>query len=212
MKLRQTILLAAVFVTGGLTQASAATLSFQDVQFPGTGNSISVTGSDGTVFTFSAGPNAQFQSFNSGFPGSFANGTSVLTAGLGNASPITISFSQPIFSIALPVASDRVGNSPYTTNVDFFNGSVLAESLTKMGNAMNPAEVFSFNGPLTSAVVSTTVAAADAPVGYTQNIGSFNYNVSAVPLPASAPMFGAAILALAAVGYGVKRKKVASAA
>lgn len=36
--------------------------------------------------------------------------------------------------------------------------------------------------------------------------------VSAVPLPASAPMFGAALLALGAVGYGLKRKKAAAAA
>ena len=36
--------------------------------------------------------------------------------------------------------------------------------------------------------------------------------VSTVPLPASAPMFGAALLAFGAVGYGIKRKKVAAAA
>ena len=45
----------------------------------------------------------------------------------------------------------------------------------------------------------------------TQN--SFEFAaVSAVPLPASAPMFGAALLALGAIGYGVKRKKAAAAA
>ena len=36
--------------------------------------------------------------------------------------------------------------------------------------------------------------------------------VSAVPLPASAPMFGAALLAVGLVGYGVKRKKTNAAA
>ena len=36
--------------------------------------------------------------------------------------------------------------------------------------------------------------------------------VSPVPLPASAPMFGVALLALAGLGYGVKRKKAAAAA
>lgn len=35
---------------------------------------------------------------------------------------------------------------------------------------------------------------------------------SAVPLPASAPMFGAALLALGAIGYATKRKKSAAAA
>ncbi|MCW6509445.1 VPLPA-CTERM sorting domain-containing protein [Lichenifustis flavocetrariae] len=34
--------------------------------------------------------------------------------------------------------------------------------------------------------------------------------VSAVPLPASAPLFGAALIALSSVGYGMKRKKVAA--
>lgn len=38
------------------------------------------------------------------------------------------------------------------------------------------------------------------------------FAVSAVPLPSSAPMFGAALLAIGAVGYGVKRKKAAAAA
>lgn len=37
-------------------------------------------------------------------------------------------------------------------------------------------------------------------------------SVGTVPLPGSAPMFGAALLALGAVGYGVKRKKAAAAA
>jgi hypothetical protein len=36
-------------------------------------------------------------------------------------------------------------------------------------------------------------------------------SVSTVPLPTSAPMFGAALLALGIVGYGLKRKEAASA-
>ena len=39
-----------------------------------------------------------------------------------------------------------------------------------------------------------------------------NIALSAVPLPASAPLFGAALLALGAVGYGVKRKQRAAQA
>ncbi|MDX7954040.1 VPLPA-CTERM sorting domain-containing protein [Lichenihabitans sp. Uapishka_5] len=39
-----------------------------------------------------------------------------------------------------------------------------------------------------------------------------NLSVSSVPLPAAAPMFGAALLALGAVGYGLRRKKAATAA
>ncbi|MCW6506686.1 hypothetical protein [Lichenifustis flavocetrariae] len=37
------------------------------------------------------------------------------------------------------------------------------------------------------------------------------FNTSTVPLPASAPMFGAALMALGAVGYGMKRKAKAAA-
>lgn len=40
---------------------------------------------------------------------------------------------------------------------------------------------------------------------------TFESGASTVPLPASAPMFGAAILALGAVGYGMKRKGSVSA-
>lgn len=62
-------------------------------------------------------------------------------------------------------------------------------------------------------------------VGAVQNITSLDWtamdvigwdasqpDVSPVPLPASAPMFGAALLALGAVGYGMKRRKSAAAA
>lgn len=40
---------------------------------------------------------------------------------------------------------------------------------------------------------------------------SASASISLVPLPASAPMFGAAFLALGAVGYGLKRKRAAAA-
>lgn len=51
---------------------------------------------------------------------------------------------------------------------------------------------------------------------YADNLGALTVsvsgtNISAVPLPASAPMFGAAVLALGLLGYGVKRKKNAAA-
>ena len=43
-------------------------------------------------------------------------------------------------------------------------------------------------------------------------IGTSAPLVSTVPLPASAPMFGAALMALGAVSYGLKRKLKAAAA
>ena len=50
---------------------------------------------------------------------------------------------------------------------------------------------------------------------YADNLGALNVSVStisAVPLPAAAPMFGAALLAFGAVGYGMKRRKAAVSA
>ncbi len=55
---------------------------------------------------------------------------------------------------------------------------------------------------------------AYAKLGYTLSFsdGINNSLVSAVPLPASSPMFGAALLALGAFGYGVRRKKAVTLA
>ena len=55
-----------------------------------------------------------------------------------------------------------------------------------------------------SDAIAGIVAAIDLPAGAAP--------VSTVPLPASAPMFGAALLALGAVGYGMKREKAAAPA
>lgn len=202
--------LAAFFLSaallGSASQASAATLVFDMVAEPGPGNPLSVTGSDSNVFTFSAGASSGFEAIQSGGIGSFPSGTYFLNPGLGLAdAPTTVSFASPISSISLLVSSDRVGDSPFSTTVNFFDGGSLVDSITKAGNTLNPPATFSFNGALTSVVISTTVDSAYATFGYTQNIGEITY-VSSVPLPASAPMFGAALLALGAVGYGMKRK------
>ena len=211
MKLKITALLASLALFGGLHQASAAILTFDTATFPGTGIPLSVTGSDGDVFTFEAGSGSQFESFASGFVGSYPLGTYFLAAGLGNTTPITVSFSNIITSIEIPVSSDRVGNSPYSSTVNFYDGTKLVDSVTKAGNTLNPAEVFKYEGAITSAVISTLVDSSYAPFGYTQNLGPLTYSVSSVPLPASAPMFGAALLVLGGIGYGVKRKVTASA-
>ena len=57
--------------------------------------------------------------------------------------------------------------------------------------------------------VGATGTNVGAASGYA---GTLTSVVSPVPLPASAPMFGAAVLALGLVGYGVKRKKAAASA
>lgn len=199
-------LLSAAFLANAVP-AFAATVTFDPTFEPGTGNPLLVTGSDGNVFTFSAGPSSQFEAFQSGGSGSFPVGTTVLNPGLGLANtPTTIAFAAPISFISFLVSSDRVGDSPFSTTVNFFDGASLVDSITKLGNTLNPPALFDFSGALTSVVISTTVDAPYSASGYTQSIGGITYNVSSVPLPASAPMFGAALLALGAVGYGMKRK------
>jgi hypothetical protein len=202
MQIKYCALLAAIALTGGAAQASAAVLTFDTVQFPGTGVPLSVAGSDGETFTFTAGASSQFEAFQSGGGGSFPQGTFFLAPGLGNTTPINVAFSAPIYAIQIPVASDRVGDSPYTSTVQFYSGANLVGSSTQNGNAMDPAQLFSFNQAITSAVISTL---ANSPFGYTQNIGPITYSVSATPIPPALLMFGTALLGLGAVG--VKRRK-----
>ena len=209
MNIKVSALVAAALLCGGLTQASAATLSFDNVQFPGTGVPLSVTASDGTVFTFSAGPSSQFQSFTSGGIGSFPAGVTFLAAGLGNSAPINVSFSVPLSSISIPVSSDRVGNSPFTSTVQFFNGASSVGSSTQSGNTLNPPLTFSFSGAATtSALISTS---AMSLFGFTQNIGPITFErASSVVVPG--PIAGAGIPALMALGGFVwaRRRKAAA--
>ncbi len=71
--------------------------------------------------------------------------------------------------------------------------------------------------PLTSAhsyFVTLTASGEFSAVEFSSSLNSLefsNVSVSAVPLPAAAPMFGAALLALAGLGYGAKRKSAAAA-
>jgi hypothetical protein len=48
---------------------------------------------------------------------------------------------------------------------------------------------------------------------FSSDTNAFEFaSISNVPLPASAPMFGAALVALGAVGFAVKRRRSAAAA
>jgi hypothetical protein len=195
----------AVTLTALAGPASAASLTFNDVTFPGTGVPLSVTGSNGNAFTFSAGPSSQFEAFKSGGIGSFPAGTYFLAPGLGNNTPIDVSFSSPVSSISIPVSSDRTGNSPYTSTVKFFDGASLIDTITLSGNTLNPPEVFTFDGVTTSVDISTS---ANSPFGYTQNIGPIAYDLTTTPLPAALPLFAGGLGALGLFGWR-KRKAVA---
>jgi hypothetical protein len=186
----------ALVTLGSALHAEAATLTFDSVQFPGTGVPLSVVGSDGVTFTFTAGPSSQFEAFQSGGAGSFPAGAFFLAPGLGNTTPIDIAFSSPITSFSIPVSSDRTGDSPYTSTVQLFDGSTRVESITLSGNTLNAPLVFTASGVFTSAVVSTLVPVA--PFGFTQNIGSLSYSTAqAVP----GPVVGAGLPGLLA-GFG----------
>lgn len=183
--------LVALALAAGLAPALAATASFENVQFPGTGQPLLVTGSDGTVFTFTAGSSSQFQSFQSSGIGSFPAGSFFLAPGLGNMTPINIGFSSALTSFSIPVSSDRTGDSPYTTTVQFLSGGMVVDTQTKSGNANALPLTFSSIGLFNSVGISTFVA--DAPFGYTQNLGSITYTTAAaVP----GPLAGAGLLPL----------------
>lgn len=188
--------LAATALTAGVSVASAATVSFSGVQFPGTGAPLSVTGSDGTVFTFTAGSSSQFQSTQSGGIGAFPAGSYFLSPGLGNTTPINIAFSSALTAFSIPVSTDRVGDSPFTTTVNLFNGATLANTSTQSGNVLNGPLTFAATGLFTSASISTL---ANSPFGYTQNLGSITYTsraATAVP----GPIAGAGLIPLAGLG------------
>lgn len=199
------VVASAVALSAFAAPASAASLTFNDVTFPGTGVPLSVTGSNGDVFTFSAGPSSQFEAFESGGTGSFPAGTYFLAPGLGNTTPIDVSFSSPVSSISIPVSSDRTGNSPYTSTVKFFDGASLVDTITLSGNTLNPPEVFTYDGATTRVDISTS---ASSPFGYTQNIGPIGYDLTATPLPAALPLFAGGLGALGLFGWR-KRRTVA---
>lgn len=126
--------------------------------------------------------------------------TSPLQIALGYSS-VYVKPSMKVQSLSLDLYSvDAFGQKTFidgNTGVDDPAQSKVSNTLTEMLGAGSYS--FTING----------VTAANTVSGIA---GTVSYTVSAVPLPASAPMFGAAILALGAVGYGVKRKKAAAAA
>lgn len=77
-------------------------------------------------------------------------------------------------------------------------------SLTLAATSLNALGfgIFSVTDPTLTFSVSDTMRS--------DNSGAFTLTQSPVPLPAAAPMFGAALLALGAVGYSMKRKQTAA--
>ena len=100
----------------------------------------------------------------------------------------------------------------YTSQADLLPGAALSgvtyeQSIPNKYFVIDPITLA--KGLYYLGVGATGTNPGTAPSGYA---GTLTSVVSPVPLPASAPMFGAAVLALGLVGYGVKRKKAAASA
>lgn len=96
---------------------------------------------------------------------------------------------------------------------DSYNELLFYNSDTGSVNVLVGSQIATVTGSGYQVVTLTNLGAYDF-VGFgSVNQNAFEYAaLSAVPLPASAPMFGAGLLALGAVGYGLKRKKAAATA
>ncbi len=104
------------------------------------------------------------------------------------------------------------------TSLSFVYGSPDSYNTISFLNASGDVfDTFTPAGsPLTAAhsyFVTLTASGEFSAVEFSSSGNSLEFsNVSAVPLPAAAPMFGAALLALAGLGCGAKRKRAAAAA
>ena len=196
------------FAGNGYTISFAVAPGQGVVQGASAGNyAIPVAGVQGTQPTYLTG------NFGSSKTPNPADSGNYLSTGTGT---ITLTFLTPQKSLALLWGSIDTGNA-----ITFNNAS---------GDTLTGAEVQSiaagfttngFQGPTGSAYVSTTSDTTFTTVTFSSDVVSFEAaGIAAstgtftptVPLPASAPMFGAALLALGAVGYGAKRKKAAASA
>ena len=126
---------------------------------------------------------------------------------------IAIKFSTPQAGVGLSGGYFDAPNSTAITAYDI-NGNVI-------GSVTNDQTGVEFLGLVTSdksATISGLLFSlvGDEPYGFDVDNIQFGVGgqivVPTVPLPASAPMFGAALLGLAGLGYAAKRKKAAAAA
>jgi hypothetical protein len=209
---------------GATTHASAFTLGFAtlgpDYTSFGNNTPLRVDAPGGERITFTAA-DSQFQLFTQGtslYGSQFADGTRVLSPGLTD-SPVMLSFSKPLDSLSLSASSLRFG--AFTATVSLFDGTMSLGSTTIASDVEGPGE----NGPLptfdlsgfgaSGERITSAIISVDQPsnfFGGSVLLGPVSYTLSTIPLPSSAPMFGAALLGLAGFGYAARRKKAAAAA
>ena len=214
MNVRRSIALAAWTILLGVPHASAFTLDFSTLgpQYTSFGTNIplQVSAPGGETISFSAS-GSQFETYRQGSSladNQFANGTSVLSEGFTN-SPVTIAFSSPIDSLNFAASSLRYGTFSALLNV--YSGSSLISTTTfysdlEQGKS-GPTPIFSAFAPgITSATLSID---SSNSFGGSALIGPVSYTLSPVPLPATLPMFGAALAVLGACGYWTARRQKA---
>ena len=132
-----------------------------------------------------------------------------LSTGTGS---ITVTFDRPEISLGLLWGSIDTSNSVTFDNGDTFTGAqIQALALGFAGNGYQGAGGSAYvlaveSDPFTSLTFSSGVTSFELA-----SVVASVERISPVPLPASAPMFGAALLGLAGLGYAAKRKKAAAA-
>ena len=93
------------------------------------------------------------------------------------------------------------------TNTAFGTGEQIGVTKLLTDHAFSSSTAGELTG-LTGSFSLTEQVVINAGSG--PSLVSFDGQLSPVPLPASAPMFGAALLGLAGLGYAAKRKKAAA--
>ena len=169
----------------------------------------SVTSGKGVNATVtSAGNTFQRRDQGNGWIGTFASGEALLwTAGVGP--DITLTFDKAVNAVGAYLAADYYG--PFTAQIMGGNGELLgsysAEGNSGQYNAFVGLQSSAYDiKSVTFSLSNATNAPNDFAIGTVQLGG-----VSTVPLPASAPMFGAALLGLAGLSLAAKRKVKATA-
>ena len=218
MKMAKALLLALLAST---SVAHASVLfDFETAQNVGTGPLTSLTGTfDGLTATFTR-PGSDFSlrdlpAFDSRAPASFGNLSLSPFTNSASDTPFVVDFSKGLS--ALSFQAGDFGDDSDTITLEVFSGlngtgTSLGTTTVNYGTGSFPSDI------ATLAVTSATPFESAVFIGGSANFPNSVYydnfiaTVSAVPLPGSAPMFGTALVALGAVGYGLKRKKAAAAA
>lgn len=204
--------LLATFVIGTTLTLAAAAPSFAaviPVQTAPTGVTYQFP-INGYLGSLSGAPKNDSSSFGFGTDGAF---NETFNFDVTKASKVSVSYTAS-YSQSNQIVTDFV--------VDLYKGYNLSGS--KVTTSTGTDTPYTGTNPLLigSGRVEGALAALISGGSYSINLsgtsldtpsvsGTLTVSVSTVPLPASAPMFGAALLALGAVGYGAKRKKAVAA-